>query len=143
MYNLSLVGLACRYDAHRVMAGGVDHHEQTLFDHTYQLIAFLAVVASGVGMHDSIGVKKRPRRIDEIEPTLCKAQVAFSFISFEIHMHSVVHWTTYIKVGGWTIDPYTPAAISIETRLISKTSAAEIGATPPSRRRRHGKQLAP
>lgn len=82
------------------MAWGVDHHEQTLFDHAHQLVALLTIAEPGVGMHDSVGIKKRQCRIGEIKPALCKSRLAFCFVPFEIHGTSVVHWPTPIKAGG-------------------------------------------
>jgi hypothetical protein len=58
MRYLSLIGFACRYNAHLAMAGGVDHNEQTLFDQPPQLIALFTIDSPGIGMHDSIGIKK-------------------------------------------------------------------------------------
>lgn len=67
------------------MAQGVDHHEQTLFDHTHELVAIFVVTASCIGMDDSFGIKKCPCGIGEIESALCEARFAFGFISLEIH----------------------------------------------------------
>ena len=76
------------------MAGRVDHHKQALFDHAHHLVTPLAVAASGVGRHDSIGIKKHPGCVGEVKPTLYKALLTFTLVPFEIHVVSVAQWTT-------------------------------------------------
>ena len=81
------------------MARSVDHHEQTLIDHSRQLVALLTLAVPGVGLHDSVEIKKRSRRVSKIKSALGKARLAFGFIPFEIHGISVAHWPTPIKTA--------------------------------------------
>jgi len=72
--DLSLVGFACRDDAHGAMLGGVDHHEQALFDLAHQLIALFAVAVPGIGLNDAIRVEEGSGGVSEIKPAFLKSR---------------------------------------------------------------------
>ena len=85
MSKLSSVGFARRDDAHRVMAWGVDHHEETLFDLAQQLLALLTIAIPGIGLHKTIRIEERLDSIGEIESAFAKACFALGFIPFKVH----------------------------------------------------------
>ena len=76
VFDLSLIGFACRDDSHGGMTWRVDHHKHALFNHAHHLVTLLAVATSGVGRHNSVRIKKRPGCVGEINFELNRRALA-------------------------------------------------------------------
>lgn len=69
----------------------VDQHEQTALNETDQFVANFAIAESVVLSNDSIRVSKSKSGVREVKTPRQETRIAFIFISFEVHMSSVVH----------------------------------------------------
>jgi hypothetical protein len=89
--DLSLVGLACRDDAVRVATLGVDEDKDTPFNLSHESETVLAILPSGIGLNDSIGIEERAGSVGKVETPLPLTHLALGLVPFEDHEGKVVH----------------------------------------------------
>lgn len=98
MLDLSLVGFACRDDAHGIVPGCIDDYEQAMLNLADELVAIFAVAVPSASLDQTVRVEEGSGCVGEIKPALGKARIAFRFIPFEIYDSNVVHWATFSKL---------------------------------------------
>ena len=82
-----------------MVAGRVDHYEQTLVDHPGQLVAVFAVIVRFILGDDSVRVKEGHGGISEIETALRETRFALVVVPFELHGVKLVRRQAFGNTG--------------------------------------------
>jgi len=91
LFDLPLVGFACRYDPYPLATQCVDYDEYAILNPSRHPVAALAILVPTVDLCHSTRIKERLNGKSEVETSGLKALIAFPLIPFKLHVESIGH----------------------------------------------------